>query len=116
MGKADIEELAASCPNVICKVGGIQMVSSGWGLEKREIPIGSEELSELVYPWYSHVIRCFGASRCMFESNFPVEKQCVSYRTLYNVFKRVSARMGLTAAEKRDIFHDTAIRTYKLVA
>lgn len=112
--RADISDLAASCPNVVCKVGGIQMVINGFGLEKRPAPIGSEELAELTYPWYSHVIDAFGPARCMFESNFPVDKDCVSYRTLWNTFKRVAARMGLSDAEKRSIFHDTAVRVYKL--
>jgi len=67
-----------------------------------------------MYPWYSHVIDCFGPSRCMFESNFPVDKDSVSYRTLWNMFKRVAARKGLTDSQKRDIFHDTAMRVYKL--
>merc|ERR1711871_22566 len=94
--RKDIEELADSCPNVFCKVGGIQMVINGWGLEKRSVPIGSEELCEMMYPWYSHVIQCFGTHRCMFESNFPVDKDCVSYRTLWNTFKRVATKMNLS--------------------
>lgn len=112
--REEIAALAAACPNVFCKVGGIQMVINGFGLEKRSIPIGSEELAELTYPWYSHAIDCFGPSRCMFESNFPVDKDCVSYRTLWNCFKRVAVRKGLTASEKKDIFHDTAVRVYGL--
>mmetsp|Transcript_108138 Transcript_108138/g.230877 ORF Transcript_108138/g.230877 Transcript_108138/m.230877 type:complete len:357 (-) Transcript_108138:28-1098(-) len=112
--RQEIAALADACPNVVCKVGGIQMVINGFDLEKRATPIGSEELAELTYPWYSHVIDCFGPSRCMFESNFPVDKDCVSYRTLWNAFKRVAARKGLTADQKKDIFHDTAARIYRL--
>uniref|UniRef100_A0A7S4SMC5 Amidohydrolase-related domain-containing protein n=1 Tax=Alexandrium monilatum TaxID=311494 RepID=A0A7S4SMC5_9DINO len=112
--RADISDLAASCPNVVCKVGGIQMVVNGFGLEKRSTPIGSEELAELTYPWYSHVLDAFGADRCMFESNFPVDKDSVTYRTLWNTFKRVAAKKGLSDAEKRSVFHDTAVRVYKL--
>ena len=50
----------------------------------------------------------------MFETNFPVDKPSSSYRTLWNCFKRVAAAKRLTAAEKRDIFHDTAARAYGL--
>jgi len=116
--RAAIAELAATCPNVACKVGGIQMKNNGFALHEAEraVPIGSEELAELVLPWYGHAIDCFGASRCMFESNFPPDKDSVSYRVLWNTFKRVAAKKGLTAEEKRDIFHDTAARVYSLSA
>ena len=50
----------------------------------------------------------------MFESNFPVDRDCVSYRTLWNTFKKLARRLGLTDAEKADVFHDTAVRVYKL--
>ena len=104
----------AAQPNVVCKVGGIQMVVNGWGLERRAAPVGSDELLELTFPWYAHAIACFGARRCMFESNFPVDRDCVSYRTLWNTFKKLARRLRLTDAEKADIFHDTAKRVYGL--
>jgi len=110
------EELKAlaACPNVVCKVGGIIMPINGFALHKRLKPIGSEELTELTYPWFSHAIDCFGPSRCMFESNFPVDKESVTYRTLWNMFKRVASKKGLSGTQKQDIFHDTAVRVYKL--
>ena len=51
----------------------------------------------------------------MFESNFPVDKVCLSYRVLWNAYKRVAAKMGLTAADKASVFHDTAAKCYKLL-
>ena len=39
-------------------------------------------------PYYAHAIDCFGPERCMFESNFPVDKECISYRTLWNLLRR----------------------------
>ena len=48
--KAAIADLAASCPNVVVKCGGVQMVNSGHGFEQRPAPIGSEELAEAVFP------------------------------------------------------------------
>ena len=42
-------------------------------------------------PRYSACIKAFGATRCMFESNFPPDKEAVTYRTLYNAFKRCGA-------------------------
>jgi len=50
----------------------------------------------------------------MFESNFPVDKECVSYRTLWNAFKRISAKAGLSESEKTQMFSGTAARAYRL--
>jgi len=50
----------------------------------------------------------------MFESNFPVDKECVSYRTLWNTFKRIASKAGLSESEKKSIFSGTAIRAYRL--
>ena len=83
-------------------------------MHRREQPIGSEELCELMFPYYQYAIEAFGPDRCMFESNFPVDKECVSYRTLWNAFKRIAARLGLSDAEKTAIFSGTAARVYRL--
>lgn len=60
------------------------------------------------------MIRSFTPAKSMFESNFPVDKVCLSYRTLWNSYKRVAAKMQLGEAEKRAVFHDTAAAVYKL--
>ena len=51
----------------------------------------------------------------MFESNFPVDKVCLSYRVLWNAYKRVAAKMGLSETDKAAVFHDTAAKCYKLL-
>ena len=112
--RADISDLAASCPNLVVKVGGLQMVVNGYKFEERSTPVGSEELCAMVLPYYQHVIEAFTPARCCFESNFPVDKECCSHRVLYNMFKRVASALGLSEAEKADIFHDVAMRTYRL--
>lgn len=74
------------------KVGGLQMSVNGYpigregrpGIEGRDAPVTSEELAEMTFGIYSHVIEAFGPDRCMFESNFPVDKWGVSYRVLWN--------------------------------
>ncbi len=108
----------AACPNAVMKVGGAQMRVGDWEpafhMHRRARPIGSEELCELLYPYYRYAIDAFGPQRCMFESNFPVDKECVSYRTLWNTFKRIAAKAGLSAAEKAAIFSGTATRVYRL--
>ena len=94
----------AQCRNVVIKLGGAQQRVGPWEppfhMHKRARPIGSEELSELLFRWYQHALGAFGPERCMFESNFPVDKECVSYRTLWNSFKRIAAKAGSSAAEK----------------
>lgn len=65
---------------------------------------------EVIWPFFSHCIERFGAHRCLFESNFPVDRDTIGYRSLWNCFKKVANRLELTAAEKAAIFHDTALR------
>jgi predicted TIM-barrel fold metal-dependent hydrolase len=103
---------AAGCPNVVVKLGGIGMPRTGYDWCRRTIPIGSEELAETMSPLMSYCIEQFGPDRCMFESNFPVDKVSYSYNVLYNAFKRLSK--GYSASERAAMFHDTAVRIYKV--
>jgi predicted TIM-barrel fold metal-dependent hydrolase len=64
--------------------------------------------------WYEVTIEKFGAARCMFESNFPVDKASCSYTVLWNSFQHLTAKYS--AAEKAALFHDTAVRVYRLPA
>ncbi len=63
-------------------------------------------------PWMTHCIEQFGPDRCMFESNFPVDKVSYSYNVMYNAFKRLS--MSYSASERAAMFHDTAARVYRV--
>ena len=109
--KRDIAELS-ECSNVHAKLGGINMRANGYGWDKRERPPSSEELAAATKVYYEHCIERFGAERCLFESNYPVDKVSVGYNVLWNTFKRIAA--GCSAAEKAQLFHDTAARTYRL--
>ena len=115
--RAHIDALARR-KNVVMKLGGAQMRVGEWKprfhMHRRAKPIGSEELAESLYRWYHHALTAFGPERCMFESNFPVDKECVSYRTLWNAFKRIAAKAGLSAADKTQVFSGTAARAYRL--
>ena len=110
----------ARCPNAVMKCGGAQQrVGRDWEPpfhmhQRAQGPLGSEELCELLYPYYRYAIEAFGVERCMFESNFPVDKESISYRTLWNLLKRIAAKMGLSEAEKTSIFSGTAARVYRL--
>lgn len=109
--RAGICELAA-CPNVVVKLGGLAMPINGFDWHKRERPPGSAELAMAIAPYVMLCIDEFGPERCMFESNFPVDKQSCSYRVLWNAFKRLAE--GYSADEKAALFHDTAVRVYAL--
>jgi len=102
----------ADCPNVNIKLGGIGMPRTGFDWHARAKPIGSEELAKSMAPFVTYCIEQFGPDRCMFESNFPVDKVSYSYNVLYNAFKRLS--MGYSAAERSTMFHDTAVRVYRI--
>lgn len=109
--KRDLAE-CARCPNVVAKLGGIVMPVNGFGFHKRATPATSDELVAATGDWYRHAIDCFGVDRCMFESNFPVDKASVSYGVLWNAFKKLVA--DASPAEKAALFHDTAARVYRL--
>ncbi len=100
------------CPNISMKLGGIGMPRYGFDWHQREQPIGSEELAESMSPLMTHCIEQFGPDRCMFESNFPVDKVAYSYNVMYNAFKRLS--QGYSATERAAMFHDTATRVYRI--
>ena len=102
----------ADCPNVTCKLGGMGMPRLGFGWHERTIPIGSEELAESMAPWKNYCIEQFGPERCMFESNFPPDKVSFSYNLMYNAFKRLSKDYSPT--ERANLFHDAAVRVYRI--
>jgi len=102
----------ARCPNVVVKVGGLGMLFFGFGFERRDVPATSDELATAWRPYVKTCVDAFGPDRCMFESNFPVDKQSCSYATLWNAFKRIAA--GYSAAEKSALFFGTANRIYRL--
>jgi predicted TIM-barrel fold metal-dependent hydrolase len=109
--KDDIAELA-SCENVVAKLGGLVMPVNGWGFHKREQPVTSDELASSTRDWYLHTIDAFSPDRCMFESNFPVDKASCSYAVLWNSFKKIAS--GFSEAEKNAMFRGTAERVYRL--
>jgi predicted TIM-barrel fold metal-dependent hydrolase len=87
--RASIAELA-QCPNVVVKLGGLAMEYCGFGWHERCVPPSSEELAQAMRAYFESVIESFGPQRCMFESNFPVDKVSCSYNVLWNAFKRIT--------------------------
>jgi L-fuconolactonase len=109
--KAAMARLAA-CPNVCVKLGGLGMKLFGFDFHERPLPPSSEDLAAAWRPYIETCIELFGTRRCMYESNFPVDKGSCSYPILWNAFKRISA--GASVAEKTDLFSGTAARFYRL--
>jgi predicted TIM-barrel fold metal-dependent hydrolase len=109
--KKDIAELAR-CPNVVVKLGGVGMISFGFDFHEQLLPPSSEELAAAWRQYLEPCIEAFGPGRCMFESNFPPDKQSGGYTELWNAFKRITA--GASAADKRALYSGTAARVYRM--
>jgi predicted TIM-barrel fold metal-dependent hydrolase len=107
----DIREIA-SYPNVVAKLGGLAMPDNGFGWDKRGKPASSDELLEAQRRYYLHTLECFGVERCMFESNFPVDKLSIGYRALWNAFKKLAR--SLSESEQHALFYANAQRIYRL--
>ncbi len=102
----------AGCPNVVVKLGGMMMRLAAYDYGAREVPPTSAQLAAMWEPWIVTCIELFGAERCLFESNFPVEKMGIGYRAIWNAFKRIAA--GASPDEKRALFAGTSERVYRL--
>jgi predicted TIM-barrel fold metal-dependent hydrolase len=100
----------ATCQNVVMKLGGLLMPWTGFGFENRPLPPTSDQLVAAQAAHYHYAIQQFGPRRCMFESNFPVDKCGVSYPVLWNAFKKMVAQYS--EAEQDAMFYGTAARVY----
>lgn len=98
--RATLERLAHE-PNVVAKISGIGVPGQAWTLA-------------LQTPVIDGVISAFGAERCAFASNFPVDSLCAPFGTIFDVFK--AAVRERPAAERLALFHDNAARWYGLAA
>jgi len=107
----DIRSLAG-CRNVFVKLGGLGQAFGGFKAFRSEPPATSEQIAQEWKPFLEPCIEIFGADRCMFESNFPVDSGSCSYPVLWNVFKRIAA--GVSVSEKAALFSSTAQRVYRL--
>ncbi|SHH20728.1 Predicted metal-dependent hydrolase, TIM-barrel fold [Pollutimonas bauzanensis] len=105
-------ERLAGCPNVFMKIGGFGMPLFGFEFHRLPVPPSSVQIAAAVRPYAETCLELFGAGRCMFESNFPVDKGSFDYSILWNAFKRLAA--GASATETASLFHDTAADFYGL--
>ncbi len=109
--RAAVNELSRA-PNVLMKLGGLSHDRNGFGYRARAVRPGEDELVADWTPYIETCIEAFGADRCLFESNFPVDAVAADYRTLWTVFKRIAS--GCSADEKLALFSGTARRVYRL--
>ena len=109
--RRDVSELARR-PNVCVKIGGLGMIVTGAEYHLATRPPSSAQLAADWQPWFDVCVEAFGARRCMFESNFPVDKAMYSYAVGWNAFKRLAA--GCSASEQDDLFAGSAARVYRL--
>jgi predicted TIM-barrel fold metal-dependent hydrolase len=111
--RASLAELARS-PNVLVKLGGIGMNTFGSPSFNRQPPSDSATMAAEAKPFIDACIEIFGPSRCMFESDYPVDNAMGAYSAIWNVLKRVAAPYSET--EKTAMFSDVAARAYRLSA
>jgi L-fuconolactonase len=109
--RENIRDLAES-PNVVVKLGGLAMAFCNFPSFLAEPRVPSEQLAKEWGPYIETCIEAFGAERCMFESNFPVDMGSCTYAVLWNAFKRIAA--GASADEKTALFSGTATKVYRL--
>jgi L-fuconolactonase len=109
--KASMTQISAH-PNVSVKLGGMVTRLAAFDYLSLEAPPDSLALATHWRPYVETCIELFGAQRCMFESNFPVDKLGTGYTTLWNAFKRITA--GASLSEKADLYSGTAQRVYRV--
>ena len=109
--KKSVTELA-KCPNVSMKLGGTMMRMAAYDYHTLPAPPSSAEMARLWSPYMTTLIELFGPERCLFESNFPVEKMGSSWSTIWNAFKHIAA--DASAEAKLAMFSGTARRVYRL--
>lgn len=102
----------AQCPNVYVKLGGLGMAYLGLGFDKLDTPASSDRLAAAWGPLFTYCIDTFGPNRCMFESNYPPDRESVDFPILWNAFKRIAT--GYSSDEKLALFYGTAARAYRL--
>lgn len=102
----------AKRPNVVCKLNAVLNRTAAFDYFRADRPASSQELADAWRPWIEPCVEAFGADRCTFESNYPVEKIGVSYASLWNAFKLLTA--GASHDERSALFSGTAARIYGL--
>ena len=91
----------ASLPNVVCKVSGLVTEADHDNWTPRDLA-----------PYIDHVVECFGFDRVMYGSDWPVSTLATDYPRWVTTLS--DALEGCSAAEMKKLFHDNAVKTYRL--
>ena len=103
----------AQLPNMNVKLGGLNMPLTGLCVaHDAQAPWGSKKLAQVQGRHIMTTIELFGIERCMFESNFPPDRELTGGTVLWNAFKRIVR--DLSADEKHALFFENANRIYRL--
>jgi predicted TIM-barrel fold metal-dependent hydrolase len=89
----------AAEPNVAIKISGLGQPCQPWTIAANG-------------PIVRATIEIFGVERCMFASNFPVDRLCAEFDTIFTGFETMVA--DLNHREQLQLFHDNAVRFYRL--
>uniref|UniRef100_A0A7S1W403 Amidohydrolase-related domain-containing protein n=1 Tax=Alexandrium catenella TaxID=2925 RepID=A0A7S1W403_ALECA len=112
--KGLIVELA-KCENVVVKLSGLSMPVCGFAFNLREKPPTSAEMAAAYKPYFAHCLEHFGPSRCLFASNFPVDKVSGGYTTHWNAFKIIAKELlPDDEAAQRALLYDNSVRIYRM--
>lgn len=102
----------AECPNVLVKLSGFFMPVVGWGYHLRDQAPSMSEVLDRFRPMFDFVVQQFGVDRCMFASNFPMDKASISLETLYDVYWALCEDLG--HQDKVKLFYDNAVACYQM--
>ncbi|MCX4246065.1 amidohydrolase family protein [Paraliomyxa miuraensis] len=108
----DVVARLAEHPQVSVKLSGMFMPPVGWDLHGRSAPVTTAQVRDALAPFVEHALACFGVERCMFASNFPMDKVSLGFERLYDAYRELVA--GRPLAEQRALFHDNALACYRL--
>lgn len=97
--RASLRRFAAAVPQSVLKISAMNFIRSDWTVET-------------VRPIVLEAIDIFGPRRCMFGSNYPVERSAASYGEVWGAYSEIVA--AFTAAERQDLFCGVATRVYQI--
>lgn len=103
---------AARCQNIVLKIGGFGRPAAGFGWDQALVKPGSLEIAAVCQEDVVWMIEQFGPERCMFESDFPVDRSSFSYEACWNAFDRMAVQFS--PSERHELFYGTAARTYAI--
>jgi len=107
----DLAKVAA-VPHVYLKLSGLLMPCCGFQFEQRDSPASFSEVIDAIGPHIEYAIQTFGIDRCMFASNFPMDKVSTSYETLYDAYFKIAEKYS--EEDQQKLFAGNALEFYSI--